>query len=82
MKVIIEARLESADPRLLREPIRLVSINRPDDDLAHLGLSLEEGCELMAAAQAAALSNHVANWLNIDNRADNLFGDGLSPMSI
>jgi hypothetical protein len=71
MKLIIEARLESADPHLLREPIRLVSINRPDDDLEHLGLSIEEGPELMAAAQAAAVSNHVANWLNTQDYCRN-----------
>jgi hypothetical protein len=65
MKLIIEGRLESADPHLQREPVRLISINRPDDDLEHLGLSLEEGRALMAAAQAAAVSNHVANWLNM-----------------
>jgi hypothetical protein len=38
MKLIIEARLEFTDPHLQREPIRLACIDRPDDDLEHLGL--------------------------------------------
>ena len=63
MKLIIEARLESADPHLQREPLRLASIERPNDDLERLGLSLEEGREQMAAAQSAVVSNHVADWL-------------------
>jgi len=49
MKLVIEARLESEDTRVQHEPIRLASIERPNDDLERLGLSLEEGRELMAA---------------------------------
>jgi IS30 family transposase len=56
MKLIIEARPESADPYLPHEPIRLASIERPNDDLERLGLSLEEGRELMAAAQSAVVT--------------------------
>jgi hypothetical protein len=60
MKLIIEARLESAEPYLQCEPIRLASIDRPNDDLERLGLSLEEGRELMAAAQSAVVSNQLS----------------------
>jgi hypothetical protein len=51
----IEGWLESAGPYLPHEPIRLASIERPNDDLERLGLSLEEGRELMAAAQSAVV---------------------------
>jgi hypothetical protein len=39
-------------------------IEPDDDDLEHLGFSLEEGRSLMAAAQSAVVSNHVTQWLS------------------
>jgi hypothetical protein len=60
MRLIIEARVESADAATNQEPIRLAVIDRVDDDLEVLGLSLKEGRELIAAAQSAAISAHMA----------------------
>jgi hypothetical protein len=64
MRLIIEARVESADAATNQEPIRLAVIDRVDDDLEVLGLSLEEGRELIAAAQSAAISAHMQQWLS------------------
>jgi hypothetical protein len=44
-------------------PVRLAVIDRIDDDLEVLGFSLEEGRELFAAAQSAAISAHMQQWL-------------------
>jgi hypothetical protein len=63
MKLIIEARVESEDAELLREPIRLAVVGRDDGNLEHLGFSLEEGRALMAAAQSALVSNQATQWL-------------------
>jgi hypothetical protein len=64
MKLIIEARVESNDDESQRGPIRLAVIERNDDDLEHLGFSLEECRSLMAAAQSVVVSNHVTQWLS------------------
>jgi hypothetical protein len=48
MKLIIEARVECTDSDLRREPIRLAVLDRIDDDLEQLGLTLEEGRALLA----------------------------------
>jgi hypothetical protein len=58
MKLIIEARVECTDSDLRREPIRLAVLDRMDDDLEQLGLTLEEGRALLAAAQSALISSH------------------------
>jgi predicted DNA-binding protein (UPF0251 family) len=63
MRLVIEARVESADAATQQEPIRLAVIERVDDDLEVLGLSLQEGRELMAAAQSVGISMHVQRWL-------------------
>ena len=47
MKLIIEARVECTDSDLRREPIRLAVLDRIDDDLEQLGLTLEEGRALV-----------------------------------
>jgi hypothetical protein len=59
MKLITEARVESEDAELLREPIRLAVAGRDDGDLKHLG----KGRALMAAAHSALLSNQATQWL-------------------
>jgi len=63
MKLIIEARVECTDSDLRREPIRLAVLDRIDDDLEQLGLTLEEGRALLAAAQSALISSHTEQWL-------------------
>ncbi len=63
MKLIIEARVECTDSDLRREPIRLAVLDRIDDDLEQLGLTLEEGRALLAAAQSALISSHTELWL-------------------
>ena len=53
MKLIIEARLECDGIEPTNMPIPLAVIQRHDDDLEQLGLSLAEGRELLAATQSA-----------------------------
>jgi hypothetical protein len=63
MKLIIEARVECTDSDLRREPIRLAVLDRIDDDLEQLGLTLEEGRAPLAAAQSALISSDTEQWL-------------------
>ena len=56
MRLIIEARLEGNDIEPTVVPIPLAVIDRYDDDLEQLGLSLAEGRELLAAAQSVVVS--------------------------
>ena len=49
MKLIIEARLVGDGDESTNMPISLAVIQRHDDDLEQLGLSLAEGRELLAA---------------------------------
>jgi transposase-like protein len=63
MKLIIEARVECTDSDLRREPFRLAVLDRIDDELEQLGLTLEEGLVLLAAAQSALISSHTEQWL-------------------
>ena len=51
MRLIIEARVELAESDLQPEPRRLAVLDRMDDNPEQLGLTLEEGGELLAAAQ-------------------------------
>ena len=57
MKLIIEARVESDGVESTNVPIPLAVIQRHDDDLEQLGLSLAEGRELLAATQSALVSS-------------------------
>jgi hypothetical protein len=66
MKLIMEARLEYADPYPQCEPIRLASIERPDDDLERLGLSLEEGRKPMG--RRTIRSRGPLRWLMREHR--------------
>jgi len=63
MKLVIEARLESEDSHAPSEPIKIAVLDRPDEDLDQLGLTLEEGRELLAAAQSALIFRQAARWL-------------------
>ena len=63
MRLIIEARVELAESDLRPEPRRLAVLDRMDDDLEQLGLTLEEGRELLAAAQSALVSSQAEQWL-------------------
>jgi hypothetical protein len=63
MKLIIEARVKCTDSDLRREPFRLAVLDRIDDELEQLGLTLEEGLVLLAAAQSALISSHTEQWL-------------------
>jgi hypothetical protein len=63
MKLIIEARVECTDSDLRRVPIRLAVLDRIDDDLEQLGLTLEEGRALLATPQSALISSHTEQWL-------------------
>lgn len=63
MRLIIEARVECSDSDLQPEPIRVVVLDRIDDDLEQLGLILEEGRELLASAQSALVGSQAARWL-------------------
>jgi hypothetical protein len=65
MRVIIEARVESNDAGAQLEPIRLAVIERDDDDLETVGLSLDEGRALMAAAQSAVVSNQATRYAKL-----------------
>jgi hypothetical protein len=68
-EIIVEARVENTNAATNNVPIRLAVIDRVDDDLEILGFSLEEGRELMAAAQSAAISAHMQQWLRTVNAA-------------
>jgi hypothetical protein len=63
MRLIIEARVELAESDMQPEPRRLAVLDRMDDDLEQLGLTLEEGRELLAAAQSALVSSQAEQWL-------------------
>ncbi len=67
MRLIIEARVECSDSNLRSEPIRVAVLDRVDDDLEQLGLTLEEGRELLAAAQSALVASQAEQWLNTEN---------------
>ena len=63
MKLIIEARLERDGTEARDIPIPLAVIERHDDDLEQLGLSLAEGRELLAATQSALISSQASAWV-------------------
>ena len=63
MRLIIEARLEGNDIETTVVPIPLAVIDRYDDDLEQLGLSLAEGRELLAAAQSVVVSSQASRWI-------------------
>ena len=63
MKLIIEARLEGDGSETAKEPIPIAVIDRHDDDLEQLGLSLAEGPELLAATQSVLVSRQVCAWV-------------------
>jgi hypothetical protein len=56
MRLIIEARLEGNDIEPTVVPIPLAVIDRYDDDLGQLGLSLAEGRELLALTACTGLA--------------------------
>ena len=60
MRLIIEARLEGDDIEPAVVPILLAVIDRHDDGLERLGLSLAVGRELLAAAQSAVVSSQAS----------------------
>ena len=64
MKLVIGARLESDGVESTNIPIPLAVIQRHDDDLDQLGLSLAEGRELLAATQSALVSSQASVWLS------------------
>jgi hypothetical protein len=43
MRLIIEARLEDEDPNAPGEPLKIAVLDRPDDNLGQLGLTLGAG---------------------------------------
>lgn len=57
MRLTIEARIEGDDIDPTDVPIPLAVIDRHDDDLEQLGLSLAEGRELLAAVQSVMVSS-------------------------
>lgn len=63
MGLIIEARLEGDDIDPTDVPIPLAVIDRHDDDLEQLGLSLAEGGELLAAVQTVMVSSQAPIWV-------------------
>ena len=63
MKLIIEARLEGDGIETAKDPIPIAVIDRHDDDLEQLGLSLAEGRELLAATQSVLVSRQVCAWV-------------------
>ena len=63
MRLIIEARVELAESDLQPEPRRLAVFDRMEDDLEQLGLTLEEGRELLAATQAGLVASQAEQWL-------------------
>ena len=63
MRLIIEARLGVNDIEPTVVPTPLAVIDRYDDDLEQLGLSLAEGRELLAAAQSVVVSSQASRWI-------------------
>ena len=63
MRLIIEARLVG-DGDESTNVIPLAVIQRHDDDLEQLGLSLAEGRELLAATQSALVSSQASVWVS------------------
>ncbi len=63
MRPIIEARIEGDDVDPTVVPIPLAVIDRRDDDLEQLGLSLAEGRELLGAVQSVMVSSQASIWV-------------------
>ncbi len=63
MRLIIEARLDGDGIDPTDAPIPLAVIDRHDDVLDQLGLSLTECRELLAAAQSVLVSGHTPSWV-------------------
>jgi hypothetical protein len=65
MRLIIEARLADTDGDAAEEDDgALAVVERPDDSLAELGLTLAEGRSLLAKVQAELISKQVQRWLS------------------
>ena len=73
MKLIIEARLESDGIEATDISIPLAVIERHDDVLEELGLSLAEGRDLLAATQSALVSNQAATWVSTQDYCHNCY---------
>lgn len=63
MRLIIEARLEGEGIDPADAPIPLAVIDRHDDALDQLGLSLTEDRELLTATHSALVSGHASSWV-------------------
>jgi hypothetical protein len=63
MRAIIEARVEGSGIESPSVPTPLAVIERQDEGLEQLGLSLAEGRELLAAVQSAVVSSQVCVWV-------------------
>jgi hypothetical protein len=67
MRLIIEREWNLRSLTCKPEPRRLAVLDRMDDDLEQLGLTLEEGRELLAAAQSALVSSQAEQWLDTED---------------
>ena len=62
MRLIIEARLEAAHATFPAAATLVAVLERPDQSVADLGLTLAEGRALLAQAQSILVSHQVADW--------------------
>jgi hypothetical protein len=63
VRIIIEARLEDGKSSAPSESVKIAVIDRADEDLEQLGLTLEEGRDVLAAIQSVVVSRQAAKYL-------------------
>jgi hypothetical protein len=65
MRLIIEARLEDVNADAISSDVTVLAVlERADQSVAELGLSLAEGRALLAAAQSALATQQAASWIS------------------
>ena len=80
MRLIIEARLEGSDPAnsASTEPATIVAVvERQDQSVVGLGLTLTEGRALLAEVQSVLVSHHTESWM-----ADQRYVAAVAPCSL
>jgi hypothetical protein len=63
MRLIIEARLEGGETSET-EATTVAVVERKDRSVADLGLTLAEGCALLAEVQSLLVSEQTAGWMD------------------
>lgn len=67
MRIIIEARLEDGKSSEPCEPVKIAVIDRADEDLEQLGLTLENGRDVLAAMQSVVVSHQAVKYLGMQD---------------